>query len=228
MTTDISAEQETLFKQVARERNRCGPALFQTALAAVREINPAIPLGQAGRLVIEQIDERIRPFSGDSRMMTDVQWASVYAKAEEAARRELLAGSGDQKEADKLTRQAKESQRLADQAEAGLRRDWNEFLTVPEEASRLKAVLDQIGHEREMLDQETLKSGYQQLYQHSLKTGQDTRQAELATIPLFVFADWRRETLTKLEAETNAKLSTLKKRNLELAKKLGRPPHDLG
>ena len=32
---------------------------------------------------------------------------------------------------------------------------------------------------------------------------------------------------TKLQNETNTELSTLKKRNVELAKKLGRPPHQL-
>ena len=228
ITADTSTEQEAILRYVARERNRSGPALLQVAFDAARAISPDVPVGQLQRAIVEQIDERLRPFVGDARMMTDAGWISAYGKAEIEARRTLMAGSGDQKEADKLNRQAVESKRLADAAEKSLQAAWNEFLDVPDEASRLKAVFDQIGHERAMLTPAELESGYKHLYLHGLKTGQDTRDAELAALALIVTRDWRLQVLETLETETNAKLSTLKKRNLELSKRLGRPPHDLG
>lgn len=227
-TVDPTTEIDALLHQVTRQRTRTGPALLRVAFEAARAVSPEAPLMQMTRVVCEQIDARLQPYTGSSRVLSDQQWTNAYAQAEEQARRELMEASPEMKEADKLARTAKESQAAADRAEAGLRRDFLEFLDIPNQADKLQAIFVSIAHETALLDPSALKEGYQVLYRHALlHPEQDVRDQELATLALIVTGDWRREVLGKLEAETNAKLSTLKKRNAELAKRLGRPAHDL-
>jgi len=117
----------------------------------------------------------------------------------------------------------------ADAGEAALRRDWLEFLDIPEQRDKLEAIFVSIAHETAMLDPAALKSGYKTLYRHALlHPQQDVRDQELAFLPLLITGEWRKEVLAELEKQTNAKLDALKKRNSELAKKLGRPTHKLG
>lgn len=228
-TTDVLTEQtEAIFSQIARERNRCGPALLQVALDAARAVSPGIPINQLQHAIVEQIDKRLRPFTGDARMMTDKGWSDAYEKAEMAARRELMESSPEQKEADRLNRSAEQSRKLADQAENELRCSWVEFLDIPSQKDKLEAIFVSIAHERAMLDPVELKSSYQRLYRHALAhPSQDIRDRELAFLPLLLTAEWRKEVLSELEKETNSKLEKLRNRNKELAKRLGRPAHDL-
>lgn len=227
--TDTTTEIDALLHQVSRQRSRSGPALRQAAFNAARAVSPEAPLSQMLRVVCEQIDSRLAPYAGGSRVLSDQQWANAYAEAEAQAQRELMEASPTMRQADELNRQAQESKRLADAAEAGLRRDFLEFLDIPNQADRLQAIFVSIAHEVALLDPSALKSGYQTLYRHALlHPEQDVRDQELATLALIVTSDWRREVLAKLESETNGKLSTLKKRNLELSKRLGRPSHNLG
>jgi len=227
MITD-TAELEGLFVYCKRQRNRCGPALFQVASNAAQEKNPDLHFGALGPATVAEIDAIISRHSGDARFMTDKVWEQTYNSAEEESQRKLFEGSSEMRESDKLNRQASESRRLADQAEAGLRLAWNEFLSLPEAVEKLRATLEQIAHERQMLDPGALKLEYQRLYLHGLKNPQQDLQAqELAMLPLLITSDWRREVLDKLHTETLSKLETLKKRNSELSRKLGRPPHKL-
>ena len=228
MPTTESTEQEAILRHVARERNRCGPALLQVAFDAARAVSPEVPLPQMLRTVCEQIDSRLQTYAGNSRVLSDKQWTEVYAQAEAQARRELMEASPEMREAEKLARTAKESQAAADKAEAGLRRDFLEFLDLPNQADKLQAIFVSIAHETALLDGPTLKSGYQTLYRHALEhPEQDVRDQELATLALIVTGEWRREVLGKLEAETTGKLEKLKIRNKELAKRLGRPAHTI-
>ena len=226
--TDTTTEIDTLLHQVSRQRSRSGPALRQVSFDAARSVSPEVPLPQMLHMVCEQIDSRLQTYAGNSRVLSDKQWTEVYAQAEAQARRELMEASPEMREADKLARTAKESQAAADRAEASLRRDFLEFLDLPNQADKLQAIFVSIAHETAMLEPSALKNGYQTLYRHALEhPEQDVRDQELATLALIVTGEWRREVLQKLETETNSKLEALKKQNILLAKKLGRPPHSI-
>lgn len=129
---------------------------------------------------------------------------------------------------DRLTKLAEQSKRSADAGEGALRRDWLEFLDIPDQRDKLEAIFVSIAHENALLDASALKQSYKTLYRHALAhPNQDMRDQELRFLPLIITAEWRKEVLLELEKETNAKLDQLKKRNLELARKLARPPHKL-
>ena len=224
----------TLRTRCGRARAGLGTSEFTAAFDKARREHPDASPQKLENAVLDQIDLRrekiigISPLPGVARLLTADKWKEIHAKAEDDARRELLSGSSDLQLADELEAKAKVARNQSDAKNAELLSALDEFVELPHRASDLEARFTRIANERALLDLEAARASYRGLYRHAFEhPTQNYSGQEFLLTSLLVTSELRGEVLDALEAETKSKLEALKKRNIELAKKLGRAAHKI-
>ena len=152
MTIDITDTQE-IQREAALARPSLGAAEFELSLErAMAADADAATAGQLLVRVLDEFDAQRAVFSHGSTLLTEAAWKKVFSDSEAAARRLLLEGSAEMKESERLNRQAEQSRKAAENAEASLRESWDRFLDLPVTYNDLQDVFARLEHEKSQLD----------------------------------------------------------------------------
>jgi len=148
-------------------------------------------------------------------------WQKVYRDAEDAAKRELLAGSRELAELDALQAEATAAKQKADAKNAQLNAVFAEFNGIPDKAARLQHQLTNCGLERELLSEVKLAAQIKSNYLEWLQTGNQNRKIDADFFcAVLTQRAIKVSVIDELETQLRSELKTLDKRNVELARTL--------
>jgi hypothetical protein len=150
-------------------------------------------------------------------------------KSEEAAKRELLTGNEVLAAIDAKHAAAQQAVDEANKFEAAINSVWLAFSVLPDKAAKLNEKLARFHVEHRYLDAIEYDAAIKTLYVHQLDPAPNTSMGgnlhELFTAKSL--RDFKLTILVELEAKVTAEIEELREQNRELAKRLGKPAHNI-
>jgi hypothetical protein len=177
--------------------------------------------------IAELCEEFRKPFTdgrvasvGSAVFASPEAWQQIAAQSEAAAKRELLSGSSELAELDRLQKAATEATKAAEAKQAALSQAWREYNSIPDRVEAISTRLAEISAMIESLDMAKLEAEYKDAYRAVLNGALADRFALIFAASEITTAALKREVLNELSADLNKELTELKTRSKQIAKKL--------
>jgi hypothetical protein len=172
------------------------------------------------RVIVANIQARRSRFSNGATYGTGDFWRKVEAESDASAKGELLAGSPQLAELNRLALEARSAQDKASAKERELNALWREFQSLPAKAEEIRFKLGNIHIEREKVaDEQKLAEAFKTNYRSWLETQTPRSAADMQLAGrLLTERKLRLEVLDGMRAELDAEFQHLQKRNVEIAR----------
>ena len=179
--------------------------------------------------IVEAIEAHRKPFAQGRTVgvsgavgATKEQWQAISRDADKAAKAELLKNSGELTELERLEKIAEEARKAAEAKELELNALWSEYSAIPDHISAAQRELESIRSSIADLNSAKLNEEFKRHFRAIIDGGIADPFAQMQMAAVIVTADLRREVLNEKAGELETQLVSLRKRNKELSKKLGR------
>jgi len=153
---------------------------------------------------------------------TKEEWQAIARDSDKAAKAELLKSSAELNELQRLEKIAEEARKAAEAKERELNALWSEYSATPDRISAAQRELESIRSAIADLELAKLNQEFRRHFRAVIDGGITDPFAQVQMAAVIVTADLRREVLNEKAGGLEAQLVTLRRRNKELSKKLGR------